>query len=152
MNSAVTVATLGSFLALNGMQAKIPAKAIVPLNLLVCMLPQIAFIIKEFAFCKSMGDAPPTIRAKIMQKVQIVPMLLLPLMVFYVAGSPALHDKICSGLHKMEFSSMTASSARVNANKFDTQKIIAAANAAQQRAKEYLQKSATWAGNAEKYL
>lgn len=142
LNTGVTLATLGSFIAVNALQSKIPANMIVPLNLVVAMFPQIVFVINELKSCRQYGMTVVTARQKLMQRMQVLTVIMLPLMVYFIAGSTKLHDSVCSTLHKLEYNAGPMPAPRVNANKFDTAKILAAAREAQAKAKQYLSNAA----------
>lgn len=45
--------------------------------------------------------------SRVMDAVRIVPTLLLPLMVYYIAGNSDFHGLVCNKLHDLEFSHMS---------------------------------------------
>jgi hypothetical protein len=109
------------FFGVNGFQHKLNAAAVMPANLFVGLYPSIAFIGREFFACTERSisvqsaDYSPAWNA-----IQIVPTLLLPLMVYYIAGNTNFHTKVCTKLHEMEFEAKNPSAPAKSASWFGT--------------------------------
>ena len=97
-NLSISAISIALFALVNGLQHKFP-KSVVPwLNGCVTLSPTIMFSLAEVVHCKQKKQLNAS--EKVYQAVHIVPMIMLPLAIFYLSGNIKLHDKICSTLHR----------------------------------------------------
>jgi hypothetical protein len=96
------ISSLMLFLGVTAFQHKINSNFIVSANLLCGMYPSLAFVGREFMVCDKRSGAD---FHRVMNAVQVIPTLLLPLMIFYISANNKFHDGICSMLHGIEFKS-----------------------------------------------
>lgn len=100
---SITISAISAalFLLVNSLQHKIPKALVAPANYFVTIAPPLMFTLAEFKDCK--GKEYMNIGRRLMNLTDLVPIFLLPTAIFLISGSPALHDKICAGLHNLEF-------------------------------------------------
>jgi hypothetical protein len=96
-------ASVIAFLAVNGLQHFITPSLIGPLNTMVAVMPSVLFIGYEFVYCTKRMDVMSQANFdRTKNLVRIVPMLLLPLVVYTCAGNTAFHDLVCGTVHSTQ--------------------------------------------------
>ncbi len=115
-DARVAAISAAAFLAVNAVQSRLHKDFVATAHLVTGLLPSILYLDRELRACSARGEKLKDAATRYAQSARMLPIIALPLAIYFIASHQGLHDSICSTLHKLEYTKSKTSGLGVDLN------------------------------------
>lgn len=114
-NAKIAAFSVAFFVAVNAMQPHMGNHVTGFMNQVAGLMPSLLFVGNELLYCKTRSATLSAANYNATKDmIKIVPMLLLPILVFQISGNGRIHDVVCEALHKVHAQMPAAGAAKTS--------------------------------------